>query len=92
MISDSAVSKFRVSELSSARLSSGALLLDRATNAWAVRISVDDVSTLSSLGGVVRIMGTTADALPPGWSGHAESFAHRGYFIGDSRYGYVGHQ
>jgi hypothetical protein len=89
MISDSAVSKFRVSELSSARLSSGALLLDRATNAWAVRISVDDVSTL---GGVVRIMGSTADALPPGWSGHAESFGHRGYFIGDNRYRYVSHQ
>jgi hypothetical protein len=37
----------------------------RATNACAVGTSADDVSALSS-GGVVRTMGSIADALPPG--------------------------
>jgi hypothetical protein len=37
-----------------------------ATNAWAVRLSTDDVPTLSSLGGVVQSMGATTDILPPG--------------------------
>jgi hypothetical protein len=57
--------KFRMSESSSARLSSSALLPSRATNAWAVGTSANDVSALSSLGGVVQTMGSAADALPP---------------------------
>jgi hypothetical protein len=64
MISDSTVVKFRRSRPSLARLSSGTLLPGRATNAWAVGAFTNDVSTLSSLGGVVRIVGSTTDALP----------------------------
>jgi hypothetical protein len=66
MISDSATVMFRRSGTSSARLPSGALLPGRATNAWAVGTSTDDVPALSTFGGVVRTMGSTADALPPG--------------------------
>jgi hypothetical protein len=66
-ILDSAVSKFRKSGSTSARLSSNALLTSRATNAWAMGAFVDHVPALSSLGGVVRTTGATAtDALPPG--------------------------
>jgi hypothetical protein len=63
-ISDLTATKFRRMGLSSPRLSSGALLSDWATNAWAVGTSADDVSTLSSLGRVVRSMGATTGALP----------------------------
>jgi hypothetical protein len=28
----------------------------------------------------------------PGWSGPAEVFGYKVYYIGDGRYGYVGHQ
>jgi hypothetical protein len=35
---------------------------DRATNAWAVGASADDVSTL---GGVVQTVDSAADELPP---------------------------
>jgi hypothetical protein len=66
MVSDSTTSNFRRSGSSSTRLSSGALLPGWATNVWAMGASADDVSTLSSLGGVVRTMGTATDALPPG--------------------------
>jgi hypothetical protein len=64
-ISNPTIAKFRRLGSLSPRLSSGALLSDRATNAWVVGTSADDVSTLSSLGGVVRSMGATTDALPP---------------------------
>jgi Zn-dependent M28 family amino/carboxypeptidase len=57
--------KFIRSGSSSARLSSDALLPSQATNVWAVGASADDVSTLSTLGRVVRNLGVTADALPP---------------------------
>jgi hypothetical protein len=53
MISGSTAAKFRRSGSLSARLSSDALLFGRATIAWAVGASADDVPTLSSLGGVV---------------------------------------
>jgi hypothetical protein len=43
-----------------------ALLPNRATNAWAVGASVDDVPTLSPMGGVGWAMGATANALSPG--------------------------
>jgi hypothetical protein len=66
MISDSTTSNFRRSGSSSTRLSSVALLPGRATNVWAVGATTDDVSTLSSLGGVVRTMDATANAHPPG--------------------------
>jgi hypothetical protein len=59
------VVKFRRSESSSVGLSFGALLPSRATNAWAVRASTDDVSTLFTLGGVVQTVGSAVDALPP---------------------------
>jgi hypothetical protein len=51
--------------LSSARVSSGALLPGQATKAWAMGASADDVPTLSSVGRVIRAMDTTTDALPP---------------------------
>jgi hypothetical protein len=41
------------------------LLPSHATNAWTMGTSANDVSTLSSLGGVVRTLGATTDALPP---------------------------
>jgi hypothetical protein len=66
MISDYTTAKFRRSGLSSTQSSSGALLPSRATNAWAVGAFTDDVSTLSTLGGVVQTMGSTVDALPLG--------------------------
>jgi hypothetical protein len=66
MISNSTAVKFRRSGSLSARLSSTALLFGRVANAWVMGTSADDVSTLSSLSGVVRIMGGTTDALPPG--------------------------
>jgi hypothetical protein len=65
VILDPKVAKFKRSRSSSPRLSSDALLSGQATNAWAMGTSVDDVSTLSSLGGVVRSMGATTNALPP---------------------------
>jgi hypothetical protein len=65
VILDSTAIEFRRSRLLSIGLSSGALLSIRATNAWAVGASVDDVSTMSSMGGVVQTVGPTANALPP---------------------------
>jgi hypothetical protein len=65
MISNSATPKFRSSGSSSARVSSGTLLHSRATNAWAIGASSDDVPTLSSVGGVVQTMDTATNALPP---------------------------
>jgi hypothetical protein len=64
-ILDSNVPKFRKSISSSARVSSDASHPSRATNAWAMGGSVDDVPALPSLGGVVRTMDTTTYALPP---------------------------
>jgi hypothetical protein len=65
MISDSVVLKFRRLGSSLVRLSSGVLLPSQVTNAYAVGTSVNDVSTLSSLDGVVRTIDATNDALPP---------------------------
>jgi hypothetical protein len=62
-ISGSTVVKFRRTRSLPARLSFSTLLPSRATNAWAVGASTDDVSTLSSLGGVVQIVGSVANAL-----------------------------
>jgi hypothetical protein len=64
-IQDTAVTKFRRLRLSSIGASSGTLLLDRATNAWTMGPSADDVSSLSTFGGVVRYMDSAANALPP---------------------------
>jgi hypothetical protein len=47
-------------------LSFGTLLPNRAANAWVVGASVEDISALSTLGWVVRTMGSAADALPSG--------------------------
>jgi hypothetical protein len=52
----------------------------------------NDVSTLSSLGGVVRTVGATVMHFHSGWSGPTECFGHEGYYAGDGRYRYVGHQ
>jgi hypothetical protein len=65
-IQDSATVQFRRLGSSSTRLSFDTLLHDRATNAWVVGASTDDVSTLSSMGGMVWTMGSTTDALPSG--------------------------
>jgi hypothetical protein len=73
-ISDPTAAKFRRSGSSSPRLSFGALLSGRAINAWAMGTSADDVPALSSLGGVVRFMGVTTDALPPGMVGTYSRF------------------
>jgi hypothetical protein len=65
-IQDTVATKFRRSGSSSTGASSDALLLNWAANVWAVGTSVDDVSILSILGGVVWTVGSTIDALPPG--------------------------
>jgi hypothetical protein len=52
--------------------------------------STDDVSALSILGGVVQIVGYTVMHFHLGWSRPDEGFGHRGYYIGDGRYGSVG--
>jgi hypothetical protein len=83
--------KFRRSGSSLAELSSGALLLGRATNAWAMGTSTGDVLTLSTLGRVVQIS-SAADALQLGWSGPTEDFGYEGYYIGDRCYRHIGHQ
>jgi hypothetical protein len=64
-IYDTATTKFRRFRSLSTGASFGALLLSRATNAWAVGAFADDVSTLSTLSRVVRPMDTATDALPP---------------------------
>jgi hypothetical protein len=58
--------KFTRSGSSPTGASFGALLLDQATNAWVVRASTDDVSALSTLGGVVQSMDSVANALALG--------------------------
>jgi hypothetical protein len=63
-VSNPTTTAFIRSGASPPRLSSGAPLFCRATNAWAVGASADDVPSLFSLGGVVRSMGATTDALP----------------------------
>jgi hypothetical protein len=57
------MAKFRRLGSPSAGLPSDTVLLGRATNAWAIGASADDVSTL---GGMVRSMGSTTDALLAG--------------------------
>jgi hypothetical protein len=64
-IQDTAMTKFRRSGSSSTGVSSDVLLLDWATNAWAVEASADDVSALSTLGRVVGSMDSATNALPP---------------------------
>jgi hypothetical protein len=66
VIQDSTTVKFRRSGSSSAGLPFGALLPGQAANAWAMVSSADDVSTLSTLDGVVQTVGSTADALSHG--------------------------
>jgi hypothetical protein len=62
-ISDTAALKFRRMGSPSTRLSSDDLLLSQASNAWTVGASVDDVFTLYTVGGMVRTVGSTANAL-----------------------------
>jgi hypothetical protein len=64
-IQNTVVTKFRRSGSSSTGASSDALLLNRATNAWVVGASADDVFSLFTLDGVVRSMDSVANALPP---------------------------
>jgi hypothetical protein len=45
--------------------------------------SVDDVSALLTLGGVVRTMDSATDALPPGWLEPVKGFSHGGYYAGE---------
>jgi hypothetical protein len=54
--------------------------------------SADDVPTLSSLGGVVRTMDTTTDALPPKMVRTCSGFGHGGFSVEDDRYRHVSHQ
>jgi hypothetical protein len=63
MISDSTVVKFRRPGSSSARLSFDTFLLGRATIAWVMGTPADDVPALSTLGRVVRTMGSTFNVL-----------------------------
>jgi hypothetical protein len=65
-IQDTVTTKFKRSGSSSTGASFDTLLLDRATNVWAVGPFSDDVSALSTLGGVVRPMDSTTDAHLPG--------------------------
>jgi hypothetical protein len=65
IIQDTATAKFRRSGSSSIRASFGALLPNWAINAWAVEASTDDVSPLSTLGGLVQSVDSATDALSP---------------------------
>jgi hypothetical protein len=65
-IQDATMVEFRRLGSSLAGLSFGALLPGWVTNAWAIGGSTDGVSALSTLGGVVRSMSSTTDALSPG--------------------------
>jgi hypothetical protein len=76
MISNSTTSIFRRSGSLSARLSSGS----------------NDVPTLSSLGGVVRTMGSNDGHQNSEWSGATQGFVHGGYYAGDGHYEHVDHQ
>jgi hypothetical protein len=91
-IPDTTTAAFRRSGASPPRLSSGASLFGRATNAWAMGASADDVPTLSSLGGLVRSMGATIDALPPGMVRTYSGFLHGGYYARDGCYRHINHQ
>jgi hypothetical protein len=93
MISDSTAVKFRRLGSSLIRLSSSVLPSSRATNAWAVGASANDVSTLSSLGkGWYVPWAPPSMHFQPGWSAPTEGFGHIGYYTGDDRYGNIGHQ
>jgi hypothetical protein len=59
------VAKFRRLGSTSKGVSFGALLPDWATNAGRVGASANDVFALSTLGRVIRTVGSTADALSP---------------------------
>jgi hypothetical protein len=61
----STTAQFRRSGSSSMGLSFGASLPNWVTNAQTMGIFIDDVPTLSTLGGEVRTVGSIADALPP---------------------------
>jgi hypothetical protein len=63
------MTKFRRLESLSTGASFDALLPDRATNAWVVGTSADDVSSLSILGEVVWSMDSATDALTLGMVG-----------------------
>jgi hypothetical protein len=52
--------------------------------------STDDVCTLSTLDGVVWIMDSTADAIPPGMVRTFRRFGHGGYYTKDDLYGNIG--
>jgi hypothetical protein len=56
----------KLSESSSTGLSSDALLLNRATNAWVMGVFANDVPVLSTLVRVVQTMGSNVDALLSG--------------------------
>jgi hypothetical protein len=84
--------KFRRSRLSSIGLPSSALHLGRATSAWAVGASTDDVPILSTVGWVIRPWAASLMHYHPGLSGPAEGFVHGGYYTGTGHYGSVGHQ
>jgi hypothetical protein len=42
--------------------------------------------------GVIQTMGVTTMHFHPGWLGPTQDCGHGGYYAGDDRYGYVGHQ
>jgi hypothetical protein len=62
-VQDSTTAKFRRSGSSSAGLPSDTLLPGQTTNAQAMGAFADDVSVLSTLGGVVWTVSSVADAL-----------------------------
>jgi hypothetical protein len=62
-IQDTTMTKYRRSRSSLIGALFDALLSDRATNAWAMGTSVDDVFALSTLDGVVWFMDSAIDAL-----------------------------
>jgi hypothetical protein len=91
-VSDSTMMGFRRSGSSSPRLSSDALLLGWATNAWAMGASADDFPPCPPSAGWYGPWVSPPMHFHPGWSGPAQDFGHVGYYVGDGFYEHVGHQ
>jgi hypothetical protein len=84
--------KLRRSGLLSVGLSSDTLLLDRATNAWAMGVSADDVSAFPPWAGWYEPWSPPMVYFHPRWLGPTKGFVHGGYYTKDDLYRSVSHQ
>jgi hypothetical protein len=92
MILDFVALKFSRLGSSSAKLSSGVILLGRATIAWAVRPPLMMYPPCPSWVGWYEPWAPLSMHFHLGWSGPAKGFGHEGYYARDDHYRYVDHQ